>query len=98
MADVHSTAAHILEGTAANALNSLPMTLPALAQTGIKPEDLNGILDKFTQTILAVLATKPYTAPQTPASLNQASNAVTTEACFSLVSLVTQLKEEIVHL
>ena len=75
-------AAHILEGVAANALNPLPMTSPAPAQTGIKPEDLNGILDKFAQTILAVLATKPYTAPRAPALLGQASDAVTTGACF----------------
>ena len=63
MADVHSAAAHILEGTAVNALNPLLMTLPAPAQTGIKPKNLNSILDKFVQMILAVLATKPYKVP-----------------------------------
>lgn len=60
MSDVHSTAAHILEGAAVNAYPSLPLQPATPTQSGIKTEALNGILDKFSQMIISVVATKSY--------------------------------------
>ena len=60
MSDVHSAAAHILEGAAVNAFPSLGLQPIAPVQSGIKSEDLNAILDKFSQTIISALAAKSY--------------------------------------
>ena len=62
MFDVHSAAAHILEGVAVNAFPSLGLQPLAPVQSGIKSEDLNAILDKFSQTIISALAAKSYPA------------------------------------
>ena len=60
MSDVHSAAAHILEGVAVNTFPSLELQLLAPVQSGIKSEDLNAILDKFSQMIISALAVKSY--------------------------------------
>ena len=60
MSDVHSAAAHILEGVAVNAFPSLGLQQLAPVQSGIKSEDLNAILDKFSQTIISALAAKTH--------------------------------------
>ena len=60
MSDVHSAAAHILEGVAVNAFPSLGLQQLAPVQSGIKSKDLNAILDKFLQTIISALAAKAH--------------------------------------
>ena len=60
MSDVHSAATNILEGAAVNAFHSLGLQPIAPVQSGIKSEDLNAILDKFSQMIISALAVKSY--------------------------------------
>ena len=60
MDDVHSAVVHILESTATSAFNLIPLYNPILVQGGIKPEDLNSILNKFLQMIISALATRSY--------------------------------------